>query len=93
VNEQLLKELGGLPGVEVAPSQWTGEPAIWSAGREIAHAHERWIEVRLTGKLINKIEDDRVLRRSRTSDWVMVDSSEPELILDLARQAVVANRR
>jgi hypothetical protein len=93
VNEQLLKELGGLPGVEVAPSQWTGEPAIWSAGREIAHAHERWIEVRLTGKLINKVEDDRVLRRSRTSDWVMVDSSESKLILDLARQAVVANRR
>jgi hypothetical protein len=93
VNEQLLKELGGLPGVEVAPSQWTGEPAIWSAGREIVHAHERWIEVRLTGKLINKVEDDRVLRRSRTSDWVMVDSSEPELILDLTRQAVVANRR
>lgn len=93
MNEQLLKELSGLPGVEVAPSQWTGEPAIWSAGREIVHAHERWIEVRLTGKLINKVEDDRVLRRSRTSDWVMVDSSEPELILDLTRQAVVANRR
>jgi Family of unknown function (DUF5519) len=93
VNEQLLKELSGLPGVEVAASQWTGEPAIWSAGREIVHAHERWIEVRLTGKLINKVEDDRVLRRSRTSDWVMVDSSEPGLILDLARQAVVANRR
>jgi len=93
VNEQLLNELSGLPGVEVAPSQWTGEPAIWSAGREIVHAHERWIEVRLTGKLINKVEDDRVLRRSRTSDWVMVDTSEPELILDLARQAVVANRR
>lgn len=93
MNEQLLNELSGLPGVEVAPSQWTGEPAIWSAGREIVHAHERWIEVRLTGKLINKVEDDRVLRRSRTSDWVMVDTSEPELILDLARQAVVANRR
>jgi hypothetical protein len=93
VNEQLLEELSGLPGVEVAPSQWTGEPAIWSDGREIVHAHERWIEVRLTGKLINRVEDDRVLRRTRTSDWVMVDSAEQELILDLARQAVEANRR
>jgi Family of unknown function (DUF5519) len=93
VNEQLLQKLAGLPGVEVAPSQWTGEPAIWSDGREIVHAHDRWVEVRLTGKFINKVEDDRVLRRSRTSDWVLVDKAERDLILDLARQAVEANRR
>jgi hypothetical protein len=93
VNEQLLQELAGLPGVEVAPSQWTGEAAIWSDGREIVHAHDRWVEVRLTGKVINKVEDDRVLRRSRTSDWVLVDKAEHDLILDLTRQAVEANRR
>jgi len=92
VKDKLLEELAGLQGVEVAPSQWTGEPAIWSDGREIVHAHDRWIEVRLTGKLINRVEDDRVLRRSRTSDWIMVDAAERELIVDLARQAVEANR-
>jgi Luciferase len=92
VNEQLLAGLRALPGVEVAPSQWTGQAAIWVDGREIVHAHGDWIEVRLTGKLINKVEDDRVLRRARTSDWVMVDQSERELILDLAGQAVEANR-
>jgi hypothetical protein len=92
MNEQLLAALRDLPEVEVAPSQWTGEPAIWVDGREILHAHREWIEVRLTGKLINRVEDDRVLRRARTSDWVMVDAGERELILELARQAVEANR-
>lgn len=92
MNGQLLADLRSLPGVEVAPSQWTGEPAIWVDGREVVHAHKEWIEVRLTRKLINQVEDDRVLRRARTSDWVMVDSAERELILDLARRAVEANR-
>jgi Family of unknown function (DUF5519) len=92
MNKQLLAALRDLPDVEVAPSQWTGEPAIWVDGREIVHAHREWIEVRLTGKLINRIEDDRVLRRARTSDWVMVDAGERELILELVRQAVEANR-
>jgi hypothetical protein len=92
MNEQLLAALRDLPDVEVAPSQWTGEPAIWVDGREIVHAHREWIEVRLTGKLIDRVEDDRVLRRARTSDWVMVNRKERELILDLARRAVEANR-
>jgi Family of unknown function (DUF5519) len=92
VNERLLTELRSLPGIEVAPSQWTGEPAIWVDGREIVHSHGEWIEIRLTGRLINRLEDERVLRRARTSDWVMVDEREHELILDLAEQAAEANR-
>jgi hypothetical protein len=92
MNKQLLAALRDLPDVEVAPSQWTAEPAIWVDGREIVHAHREWVEVRLTGKLINQVEDERVLRRARTSDWVMVDKKERELILDLARRAVEANR-
>jgi hypothetical protein len=87
----LLDELRRLPGAEVAPSQWTGEPALWVDGREIVHAHEPWIEIRLTSKLINRLADDRVLRRARTSDWVMVDEGERDLILELARQAAAAN--
>ena len=92
MNAALLDELSRLPGAEVALSQWTKEPAIWVDGREIVHAHEPWIEIRLTSKLINRLEDDRVLRRARTSDWVMVDELERDLILDLARQAAAANR-
>ena len=92
MNTPLLDELSGLPGAEVAPSQWTGEPAIWVDGREIVHAHDRWIEIRLTSKLINRLDDDRVLRRARTSDWVMIDESNGDLILDLAAKAAAANR-
>ena len=29
MKSELLDELSRLPGVEVAPSQWTKEPAIW----------------------------------------------------------------
>jgi hypothetical protein len=92
VKPALLEELGRLPGAEVAPSQWTKEPAIWVDGREIVHAHEPWIEIRLTSKVINRLDDDRVLRRARTSDWVMVDAEEHVLIVDLASQAAAANR-
>jgi hypothetical protein len=93
MNDELLAELGGLPDVEVAPSQWTGEPALWIDGREIVHAHGALVEIRLTGKLINDLGDERAMRRARTSDWVLVANGERELILDLASRAVEANRR
>jgi hypothetical protein len=93
MNDELLAELRRLPDVEVAPSQWTGEPALWVDGREIVHAHGELVEIRLTGKLINAMDDERAMRRARTSDWVLVANGERELILDLASRAVEANRR
>jgi hypothetical protein len=33
------------------------------------------------------------MRRSRTSDWVMVEAQHADLIVELARQALEANRR
>ena len=92
MNEELLSRLGRLPGAEVAPSQRTGGPALWIEGREIVHAHDPWIEIRLTAKLIDRLDDDWVLRRARASDWVMVDQGERDLILDLATRAATANR-
>jgi hypothetical protein len=89
----MIEELAALPGVEVAPSQWTGEPALWVDGREIVHMHGEHVEIRLTGKLINALDDERAMRRARTSDWVLVDAAEHELIRELARRAVEANRR
>lgn len=92
MNDDLLSELRRLPNVEVSPSQWTGEPALWVDGREIVHEHGDWIEIRLTSKLINRLDDERARRRARTSDWIMIDASERRLILDLAGRAVEANR-
>ncbi len=93
MNEELLAELRRLPDVEIERSQWTGEPAIWIDGREIVHAHGDWVEIRLTGKLINRLDDERALRRARASDWVMVDKAEHAFVLELTRQALEANRR
>ena len=49
--------------------------------------------MRLTAKLINRLDDERALRRSRTSDWVMIDAQHADLIVELARQALEVNRR
>jgi Family of unknown function (DUF5519) len=94
VKHALLARLRELPDVEQRPSQFHGEPAFWIDGREFVHTQgDQWIEIRLTGKLINRLDDDRALRRSRTSDWVMVDVEHADLIVELARQALEANRR
>jgi Family of unknown function (DUF5519) len=89
-----MARLAELPGVEERPSQFHGEPALWIDGREFVHTHgDRLIEVRLTSKLINRLDDERAMRRSRTSDWVMVEAQHANLIVELARQALEANRR
>ncbi|HEX2287216.1 MAG TPA: luciferase family protein [Gaiellaceae bacterium] len=94
MTEELMATLAELPGVEQRPSQFHGEPALWIDGREFVHTHgDRWIEVRLTGKLINRLDDERAMRRSRSSDWVMVEAQHADLIVELARQALEANRR
>ena len=94
MSKELFGRLAELPDVEQRPSQFHGEPALWIDGREFVHTHgERWIEIRLTGKLFNQLDDERAMRRSRTSDWVMVDANHADLIVDLARQALEANRR
>jgi hypothetical protein len=93
MTEELMARLAELPGVEQRPSQFHGEPALWIDGREFVHTHgDRWIEVRLTSKLINRLDDERAMRRSRTSDWVMVEAQHADLIVELARQALEANR-
>jgi hypothetical protein len=89
-----MARLVELPDVEQRPSQFHGEPALWIDGREFVHTQgDRWIEVRLTGKLINRLDDERAMRRSRSSDWVMVEAQHADLIVELARQALEANRR
>jgi hypothetical protein len=94
VNERLLTALRALPDVEAWPSQFHGEPAFWIDGREFAHTHgDQEIEVRLTRRLIGRVDDERVVRRTRTSDWIVLRQSDEELVLELARQALEANRR
>jgi hypothetical protein len=94
VNAHLLARLAELPGAEQRPSQFHGEPAFWIDGREFVHTHgDDLVEIRLTAKVINRLEDERAMRRSRTSDWVIVEARHADLIVDLARAALDANRR
>ena len=94
MNAELLGRLRALPDVEERPSQFNEEPAFWIDGREFVHFHgDQWIELRLTGRLISRLDDERALRRTRTSDWVMVETRHTDLIVDLARQALQVNRR
>ena len=90
---ELAAELRKLADVEEASSRWTGAPAFWIDGREFVHFHGDLVEIRLTRKRISGLDDDRVARRTRTSDWVLVPASERELVLELARAALEANRR
>jgi Family of unknown function (DUF5519) len=94
VTDDLIARLAELPDVERRPSQFHREPALWIDGREFVHTHgDRWIEIRLTGKLITQLDDERAMRRSRTSDWVMVNTEHAELIVELTRRALAANRQ
>lgn len=90
----LLEDLRRLPDVEERPSQFHGEPALWIDGHEFLHFHgPRVVEIRLTRPLINRLEDDRAPARARYSDWVIVEAAHRDLVLDLARRALEANRR
>lgn len=90
--EALRYRILALPGIDERPSRWGADPAFWIAGREFVHCHGDQAEVRVTRSLMTEaLSDPRVIRRTRTSDWVQVPIAETELIARLAERAVVAN--
>jgi hypothetical protein len=93
VSELVAALARELPGVELRPSQFHGQPALWLEGREILHAHgDETVEIRLTRKLIARLDEPLAPARARTSDWVIVAAEHAALVRWLARQAVEANR-
>ena len=85
--------LARIPEAEAQPSQFHGEPALWIDGREFLHTDgEERVEIRLTQRLIRDLHDVRAAARAYTSDWVVVDAAERDLVLELARRAADANR-
>lgn len=92
---ELLDELRRvLREAEERPSQFHGEPAFWIDGREFVHVHgETLVEIRLTRPLLRGLDEPRAPARARTSDWVIVETRHSDLVLDLARRALDANRR
>lgn len=90
--DHLMARLRKLPEVEERPSQFADIPAFWIDGREFLHIHEDQVEIRLTRKLIGRLDEPRAAQRARTSDWVIVDASEERLVLELAGRALDANK-
>jgi hypothetical protein len=90
--EALRQRLLAIPGVDEKPSRWGADPAFWIAGREFVHCHGDQAEVRVTRSLMTEaLSDPRVIRRTRTSDWVQVPIGATDLIASLAERAVAAN--
>jgi hypothetical protein len=90
--EALRHRLLALPGIDERPSRWGADPAFWIAGREFVHCRGDQAEVRITRSLMTEaLRDPRVIRRTRTSDWVQVPIAATELIANLAERAVAAN--
>ena len=89
----VVERLRGMPGLDEAPSRWGADPAFWAHGREIVHFHDDGVEIRLTRKLIRRLEDERPVERTRTSDWVWVADEHEDLIVALAKDAIEANTR
>lgn len=88
-------------GVEARPSQFgTHPPAWWLGGREIAHAHQGKVEVRLTRRVMARMRDTlerdaRIDYRRPGSDWVRLQlrtGADVDQALRLLRIAVRANR-
>jgi hypothetical protein len=56
------------------------------------HCHGDQAEVRVTRSLMtDALSDPRVIRRTRTSDWVQVPIGATELIASLAERAVAVH--
>ena len=93
MTDRLLQTLRQLPDVEERRSQFAEIPAFWIDGREFLHLHGDEVEIRLTQKLISRLDEPRAAQRSRSSDWLIVNAGEEKLVLELARAALEANRR
>lgn len=90
--DALRQRLVAVPGIEERPSRWGADPAFWIAGREFVHCHGDQVEVRVTRSLMAEaLRDPRVVRRTRTSDWVQIPIAATDLIAGLAEHAAAKN--
>jgi hypothetical protein len=93
--------LCALDGVVESESALGDGPAIWVNGKEIAHMDgPDVVDLRLTRAVISELrplfnDDDRVIRRSKGSDWVEVrvnTAADLEFAATLAERAIAAHR-
>ena len=90
----LWDRLTQIEGVVESESMFVADDALWMNGTEIAHRHGAHLEVRLTRQVIRSRADlvapEFVARRSRSSDWIVIDLSASPEAETLAHAAVDA---
>jgi len=102
VASSLCQRLLAIDGIFESPSTFSGRPAVWVNGKEIAHRDaDGSYDIRLTRQVIRQMRDQlraepRVhLRASSSSDWVEVEGTDAEgeeLVVELVRAAADAHR-
>lgn len=100
VADKLFKAMAQIDGVIQSPSQFSDKPALWVNGKEIAHAHDSTLDIRLTRKNISAKraslkKDTRVSFRSSSSDWLefaISSESDIDAAMELLKEAADAHR-
>ena len=97
---RLRAAMVAIDGVIESPSAFKDDLGYWVNGTEIAHFAADEIEIRLTRTVISarrrELErDSRVVRRAKSSDWIVVTRlarSDEAFTLRLVRLAAAAHR-
>jgi hypothetical protein len=93
--DEVLAEVRLLPGVEETRSRWGEGTAFGIDGHEFFHCErDGLLDIRMTRRLIRDLDDDRVVYRPGSSDWVWLTVESPEDVsfaVELARRARAAN--
>lgn len=100
-RDRVMAVLGAIDGVEVSPSMFGTDDAIWCNGKEIAHFDaDDVVDVRLTKAVIREMRaelrsDERVTLRKRASDWIevrMSTTNDVDAVVALVERAAAAHR-
>jgi hypothetical protein len=100
MRDRVMAALAVIEGVEVSPSMFGTDDAIWCNGKEIAHFDaDDVVDIRLTKATIRQRGaglrvDERVTLRKNPSDWleVRVSAADVGFVVELVELAAAAHR-
>jgi hypothetical protein len=101
MRDRVMRALAAIDGVEVSPSMFGTDDAVWCNGKEIAHFDaDDVIDIRLTKAVIRERRaelraDQRVSLRKNASDWLevkFVSDADVAFVAELGERAAAAHR-
>ncbi len=97
---ELMARILDNPEIEHKKSKFSKSEAFFFRGKEIGHFHSpNEMDIRVTKSNVKQLiasDDDRLFRRSPSSDWIEVKfqkKSDLKFVLDLVDLAIRATRR